>query len=183
MTSILSSLIDFSSNRVSSTSRVASDQQLLDQLNKKQNTGSINNPLGAAFSLNLSDTALNFLSDSSNINNQYNNSATNTLSALSYSGSVNNSQKVAGGFEDMLSSLISSASGQDINIGNTPSFESILASAGPLPSFIHEVDVRLNLNDTQEQALKDIALANMNATKTPETIQKIAKELQLAGIY
>jgi hypothetical protein len=65
---------------------------------------------------------------------------------------------------------------------NTSSAGSSLASGGPLPAFISEVTARLHLDVAHEQALKDIAAKNMDIVKTPETVQKIAMELQLAGI-
>ena len=83
------------------------------------------------------------------------------------------------------SSIIANNAILDINtvdVGNTAYFESILSNSGPLPTFLHEVDIRLHLNASKRQALRDIAAENMNATKTPESIQKIAMELQRAGI-
>lgn len=67
-------------------------------------------------------------------------------------------------------------------INNPDNYESFVTGNGPLPRFLHEMDVRLHLNATQRQALRDIAIANKDAVKTPETVQKIAMELQLAGI-
>jgi|CXWL01.1.fsa_nt_gi hypothetical protein len=67
-------------------------------------------------------------------------------------------------------------------ISNPDNSESFVTGNGPLPRFLHEMDVRLHLNATQRQALRDIAIANKDAVKTPETVQKIAMELQLAGI-
>ncbi len=69
-----------------------------------------------------------------------------------------------------------------VDASNTSDFEAILASGGPLPTFLHEVDERLHLNATQQKALQDIAEENMNVTKSPEAIRKIAAELQQAGI-
>lgn len=67
-------------------------------------------------------------------------------------------------------------------VNNPDNYESFLTGNGPLPRFLHEMDVRLHLNATQRQALRDIALANKDAVKTPETVHKIAMELKLAGI-
>ncbi len=69
-----------------------------------------------------------------------------------------------------------------VDTANSSYFESILSNSGPLPAFMHEMDIRLHLTPTQSQELRDIAAENMNATKTPESIQKIAMELQRAGI-
>lgn len=69
-----------------------------------------------------------------------------------------------------------------VDASNTSDFESILAGGGPLPAFLREVDERLHLNPTQQKALQDIAEENMNVTKTPENIHRIATELQQAGI-
>jgi hypothetical protein len=69
-----------------------------------------------------------------------------------------------------------------IDTKNTTDFESILSSGGPLPSFLHEMDVRLHLDATQRQALRDIANENKDVNKTPDVVQKIAMELQRAGI-
>lgn len=65
---------------------------------------------------------------------------------------------------------------------NPDDYESFITGNGPLPRFLHEMDVRLHLNATQRQALRDIAIANKDAVKSPETIKKIAMELKLAGI-
>jgi|GEM_PF-4182504 len=71
----------------------------------------------------------------------------------------------------------------NIDINNTEAYESMLSNDGPLPRFLHEMDVRLNLNATQRQALRDIAMENKDVIKSPDVVQKIALQLQRAGIY
>ena len=70
-----------------------------------------------------------------------------------------------------------------IDASNTSAYESMLSNDGPLPRFLHEMDVRLNLNATQRQALRDIAIENKDVIKSPDVVQKIAMQLQRAGIY
>lgn len=64
----------------------------------------------------------------------------------------------------------------------TPSFLSTFGATGPLPDYIARMSGELQLNSTQKIAFQDIAVKNKDATKTPETIQKIAEELRQAGI-
>jgi hypothetical protein len=62
------------------------------------------------------------------------------------------------------------------------SFEATFGSHGPLIDFINDVTVRLGLSAEQNSALQAIAVNNKDATRSPESIAKIAAELRQAGI-
>lgn len=64
----------------------------------------------------------------------------------------------------------------------TDAFDFTFGTRGPLPDFIRRVTKELGLSTVQNQALQTIAVQNKDITKTPENIQKIAAELQQAGI-
>jgi len=190
MTTIPPSLIPFFSSGVTGTSQLSSDQSLLDQLNSQQNQNSAGNMFGGAFSLNLSDAALGALGGNSGASND---STTGILNALTYSNFFNNSQVGTGSIDALLGSLenigSSATTVQDFSTTIDPSTtnstafaETTLASDGPLPAFLAQVDIQLHLNHTQQQALQNIATQNMDAADTPDTVQKIAMELQQAGI-
>jgi len=60
--------------------------------------------------------------------------------------------------------------------------DSFVTGDGPLPAFLAKVDVQYNLNDTQKQSLRAIALQFRDANKTPDTLQQISEALHQAGI-
>ena len=60
--------------------------------------------------------------------------------------------------------------------------DSALASGGPLPAFLKQVDAQLHLDNAHQKALQDIATQYQNANDTPDTVQSIAAALQQAGI-
>jgi hypothetical protein len=62
------------------------------------------------------------------------------------------------------------------------SFEATFGSHGPLIDFINGVTVKLGLSAQQNSALQAIAVNNKDATRSPESIAKIAAELRQAGI-
>ncbi len=61
-------------------------------------------------------------------------------------------------------------------------FASTFGLSGPLPEFISMISKKLNLSAEQNRALQDIAVANKDATRSQESVQKIAVALQQAGI-
>jgi len=64
-----------------------------------------------------------------------------------------------------------------------PSFAmATAADGGPLPAFLAYVDTAMHLSTTQQQSLQNIAAENMDVNYTPSAVQKIAMELQQAGI-
>ncbi len=99
-------------------------------------------------------------------------------------GSRNDIYQTLNSLQQTFVNIDDSASGIDPlgALGNLGNYESFLTGNGPLPRFLREMDVRLHLNAQQRQALRDIAIANKDAVKTPETVKKIAMELKLAGI-
>jgi len=64
----------------------------------------------------------------------------------------------------------------------TADFTSTFGTSGPLPAFINLMSSKLGLNAAQNQAFQQIAVNNKDATRTPESIDKIAAELKAAGI-
>lgn len=60
-------------------------------------------------------------------------------------------------------------------------FESTFGLSGPLPAYITMITEKLGLSASQNKALQDISVRNKDATKSPESVQKIAKELKEAG--
>lgn len=64
----------------------------------------------------------------------------------------------------------------------TSEFESTFGLSGPLPAFITAMTAKLGLNATQNQAFQHIAVENKDIVSTPDNIQKVAMELQQAGI-
>lgn len=75
-----------------------------------------------------------------------------------------------------------SAATDPFAISGIGSDESFVTGSGPLPAFLAKVDAQYHLNATQSKALRDIAIQFKDATKSPDTIQKIADALQQAGI-
>lgn len=61
-------------------------------------------------------------------------------------------------------------------------FEATFGTSGPLLDFINATTARLNLSAEKNLALQNIAINNKDATRTPEHVQKIARELAAAGI-
>ncbi|MDX2112535.1 MAG: hypothetical protein SFW63_02195 [Alphaproteobacteria bacterium] len=64
----------------------------------------------------------------------------------------------------------------------TSSFTDVFGDSGPLINFINDVTRKLWLNADQNRALQQIAVNNKDATRSPESIAKIAAELRQAGI-
>lgn len=64
----------------------------------------------------------------------------------------------------------------------TDSFTSTFGSDGPLIDFINEVTSKLGLSATQNASLQQIAVNNKDATRSSESVRKIAGELKQAGI-
>ncbi len=64
----------------------------------------------------------------------------------------------------------------------TSSFTDVFGDSGPLINFINDVTRKLGLNADQNRALQQIAVNNKDATRSPESIAKIAAELRQAGI-
>lgn len=88
--------------------------------------------------------------------------------------------------ENMLASLSDSSGIASQGFGGTSPFTADFAStfgtSGPLPTFITLATAKLHLTPTQNKALQDIAVENKDIVKTPDSVQKIAMELQQAGI-
>jgi hypothetical protein len=61
-------------------------------------------------------------------------------------------------------------------------FTSTFGTSGPLPTFIAATVANLKLSPSQQLALQDIAVQNKDITKTTANVQKVAIELQAAGI-
>lgn len=61
-------------------------------------------------------------------------------------------------------------------------FESTFGLSGPLPAFITRMTAKLHLSAAQNQSFQQIAVNNKDATKTAESVAKIAAELKTAGI-
>ena len=64
----------------------------------------------------------------------------------------------------------------------TSDFQSVFGSSGPLIDFINATTASLGLSQEKNLALQNIAINNQNATRTRESIDKIAAELKAAGI-
>lgn len=64
----------------------------------------------------------------------------------------------------------------------TGAFESTFGLRGPLPDFITVMTSALKLNATQNLAFQDIAVKYKDIVKTPESVQKVAFDLDQAGI-
>lgn len=152
--------------------------------------------------LTYSNTAGNSQSGSSNFEALLASFSSSDSKDSSASGSADNSdqlmkfiQQIMANVENSLESIGSNASGsstqatssssanQDL-FGNstTPDAESALASGGPLPAFLQQVDTIKHLDATQQKALQDIATKFKDANNTPDTVQQIAAALQQAGI-
>jgi len=61
-------------------------------------------------------------------------------------------------------------------------FESTFGKGGPLPAFITMLTSALHLSATQNQALQNISIENKDIVNTPDSVQKVAMELDQAGI-
>lgn len=66
--------------------------------------------------------------------------------------------------------------------GGMGSVESIIAGGGPLPSFINELTAQRGLTAKQQEAVWTIARNNWDIVKTPESVAKVAKELEQIGL-
>jgi hypothetical protein len=95
------------------------------------------------------------------------------------------------GIINQLIDYISGAANDNKNIGASAAssgypfsseFESTFGTTGPLPAFITEVSVKLNMTKEQNLAFQQIAVNNKDATRSVESRNKIAKELEAAGI-
>jgi hypothetical protein len=89
-------------------------------------------------------------------------------------------------FENIQNSRMKAFNANSANFAPQFSFSSSFVStfglSGPLPNFITLMTAKLKLSATQNLALQDIAIANKDIVKTPESVQKIAAELKEAGI-
>jgi hypothetical protein len=111
----------------------------------------------------------------------------NQVAAPGFDSLLNNSSNNVEFASDFINNIISSISGNGADndnslFGFTPSFEATFGTSGPLPNFIKVISGKLKLSPTQIQAFQDIAVNNKDATKAPESVQKIARELKAAGI-
>jgi len=61
-------------------------------------------------------------------------------------------------------------------------FDSIIGTSGPLPTFLREVVATRHLDAEHKYALYAITARNMDIVKTPDSVRKLAMELQEAGI-
>jgi hypothetical protein len=61
-------------------------------------------------------------------------------------------------------------------------FQATFGSSGPLIDWINVVTAGLNLSADKNQALQHIAVENKDTTGSSQDVQKIAQELQAAGI-
>ena len=74
------------------------------------------------------------------------------------------------------------ATEQASGFGFTSGFQSVFGNSGPLIDFINATTSRLGLSAEKNLALQNIAINNQDATRTRESIDKIAAELKAAGI-
>ena len=166
MTSITSVLLAYTSNNVGNTPQLAGAPA-----QQTQNAANF----GPAYSLDLSDSALSALSG----NAPSAQDGVDQLFAM-LQQMITDMEDSAGnsGSSSAAATVISANASGNINAFA----DNALASGGPLPAFLAQVDTRMNLNPTQQQALQSIAAQNMDATDTPDTVQQIALELQQANI-
>lgn len=66
--------------------------------------------------------------------------------------------------------------------GFTSDFQSVFGSSGPLIDFINATTANLGLSKEKNLSLQQIAINNQDATRSRESIDKIAAELSAAGI-
>lgn len=104
--------------------------------------------------------------------------------------SILGANNISGFIDELLESIHGSqgnSSAADLLAGAqfpfSSAFESTFGLSGPLPSFITMITSKLGLNAQQNLALQAISVNNKDATKSQESIQKIAQELRAAGIY
>jgi hypothetical protein len=83
---------------------------------------------------------------------------------------------------DMITGFAGTGFSDAVDFPFSPSFTSTFGNSGPLPVFIATVTAKLNLSTTQQIALQDIAVSNKDIVKSPESVQKVAMQLQAAGI-
>jgi len=85
---------------------------------------------------------------------------------------------MGGGIGGMLEAISAATSGNAIS---TP-FDDIIGRSGPLPTYLREVVVQRKLSPQKTYALYEIAARNMDIVKSPESVMKLAQELDAAGI-
>lgn len=85
---------------------------------------------------------------------------------------------IGGGIGGMLEAISAATSGNTIS---TP-FDDIIGRSGPLPTYLREVVAQRKLNPQKTYALYEIAARNMDIVKSPESVMKLAQELDAAGI-
>ena len=85
-------------------------------------------------------------------------------------------------FDDIQRGETSAVSALEGRFAFSPAFTSVFDSSGPLIDFINQTTASLGLSAEQNLALQNIAINNQDATRSKESIDKIAQELRQAGI-
>lgn len=90
--------------------------------------------------------------------------------------------EIASSMTDLLVEFQTNILAKPVDFPFSSAFTSTFGISGPLPTFIAATSANLKLNAAQQLALQNIAINNKDIVKSPESIQKISKELQAAGI-
>lgn len=183
MTSVLSSsFFAFSASQVNNVSQA---QGVVSAASQPAGGNQISG-YGEAFSLSLSDAAMNAMNGG-----QCDGASASCGASASSSDGVGGIDQLFSFLEKMITDAeqtlenidsASTATPTQISQSDDFSASAALAGGGPLPAFLKQVDTQLHLDPAHQQALQNIANEYSNADNTPATVQSIAGALQQAGI-